>query len=87
MKSQYEYNDIHSCFSKDIDDTIFLKVLLLEIRGLSISHSSYKEKEREKIKVSLIRETSLELNLENLWSGSRWIEEWERKKQQNTFKI
>lgn len=62
VKSQYAYNaDIHTCFNKDIDDSIFLEVLLMEIRGLSISHSSHKKKEREKIEISLIREiTSLE---------------------------
>lgn len=62
VKSQYAYNaDIHTCFNKDIDDSIYLEVLLMEIRGLSISHSSHKKKEREKIEISLIREiTSLE---------------------------
>lgn len=62
VKSQYAYNaDTHTCFSKDIDDSIFLEVLLMEIRGLSISYSSHKKKEREKIEFSLIREiTSLE---------------------------
>lgn len=45
VKSQYAYNaDIHTCFNKDIDDSIFLEVLLMEIRGLSISHSSHKKK-------------------------------------------
>lgn len=40
VKSQYAYNaDIHTFFSKDIDDSIFLEVLLMEIRGLSISYS------------------------------------------------
>lgn len=57
VKSQYAYNaHNHTFFSKDIDDSIFLEVLLMEIRGLSISYSSHKKKEREKIEISLVNE-------------------------------
>lgn len=57
VKSQYAYNaDTHTCFSKDIDDSIFPEVLLMEIRGLSISYSYHKKKETENIENSLIRE-------------------------------
>ena len=72
LKIQYDYSDnvyISSGNTKEVDDSLFLEVLLMEIRGLSISYSSYKKKEQEKIEVSLINDiTALEsqeqINLE-----------------------
>ena len=40
----------------DIDDSTLLEVLLMEIRGATISYSSYKKKEKEKQEMSLLDE-------------------------------
>ena len=48
-----------------INDQLFLEVLLMELRGISISYSSYKHKEQNKRENELIeRITSLENNLD-----------------------
>lgn len=91
VKSQYAYNaDIHTFFSKDIDDSIFLEVLLMEIRGLSISYSSHKKKEREKIEISLVNEiTSLEsqehINFELIEQKKSNLENLRKRKLQGHF--
>ena len=41
---------------KDLLMTAFLDILLMEIRGITISHSSYKKREKEKKERSLILE-------------------------------
>lgn len=57
VKSQYVYNvDIYIFFSKDIDDSIFLEVFFMEIRGFFILYLFYKKKEREKIEIFLVNE-------------------------------
>ena len=49
-----------------INDQLFLETLLMEIRGKSISYSSYKTKQGEKIEKELIKKIeSLEANLSN----------------------
>lgn len=39
----------------DINHSIFLEVLLMEIRSITISYSSFKKKEREKIEITLLK--------------------------------
>ena len=54
MKIQYDYSDnlyICSGNTKEVGDSLFLEVLLMEIRGLSISYSSYKKKEQGKMEI------------------------------------
>ena len=54
MKIQYDYSDnlyICSGNTKEVDDSLFLEVLLMEIRSLSISYSSYKNKEQGKMEI------------------------------------
>ena len=47
-----------------INDQLFLETLLMEIRGKSISYSSYKKKETDKLETQLIKEIEgLESNL------------------------
>lgn len=46
-----DYNYIDS-----IDDSAFLEVLLMEIRGITISYSSYKKKNRDQLEKSLVEE-------------------------------
>ena len=49
-----------------INDQLFLETLLMELRGKSISYSSYKKKEREKRETDLIKNIeALESNLSN----------------------
>lgn len=42
--------------TEDIDDSSFLDVLLMEIRGITISYSTFKKKERENKEKSLLEE-------------------------------
>ena len=54
MKIQYDYSDnlyICSGNTKEVGDSLFLEVLLMEIRGLSIFYSSYKKKEQGKMEI------------------------------------
>ena len=52
-----------------INDQLFLEVLLMELRGISIPYSSYKHKEQNKRENKLIeRITSLENNLDTTCS-------------------
>lgn len=48
----------------DINHSIFLEVLLMEIRSITISYSSFKKKEREKIEITLLKD------IENIESQS-----------------
>ena len=38
----------------NIDDSLFFEILLMEIRGTSISHASYRKKERNLLEKNLI---------------------------------
>lgn len=51
---QYSKSDTDN--TRSIDDSILLEVLLMEIRGVTISYSSYKKKQREKQEISLLEE-------------------------------
>ena len=51
VSSEDEYN-----FCDSMDDSTFLEALLLEIRGITISYSSFKKKERNQLENSLIDE-------------------------------
>lgn len=42
--------------TEDIDDSSFLDVLLMEIRGITISYSTFKKKKREDKENSLLEE-------------------------------
>lgn len=42
--------------TEDIDDSSFLDVLLMEIRGITISYSTFKKKKRENKEKSLLEE-------------------------------
>ena len=43
-------------YERSLDYSTFLDILLMEIRGITISHSSYKKREKEKKEKSLILE-------------------------------
>ena len=46
-----------------VDDAVFFNVLLMEIRGMTISYSSFKKREKDQLEKSLIKEIeSLEEN-------------------------
>ena len=49
VKIQYDYSDnLHICsgYTKELDNSLFLEVLLMEIKGLSISNLTCKKKEQ-----------------------------------------
>lgn len=52
-----------------INDQIFLDVLFMEIRGISISHSSYRKKENDKREKQLMSELEL-LETDNRWASN-----------------
>jgi hypothetical protein len=42
--------------NNDIDESLFLEVLMMEIRGATISYSAYKKKEKDRIEKQLLDE-------------------------------
>ena len=64
----YNFENIHEISNDDLHFTInsqlFLETLLMEIRGKTISYSSYKRKERDKIERDLLKDIdTLECNV------------------------
>ena len=64
----YNFENIHEISNDDLHFTInsqlFVETLLMEIRGKTISYSSYKRKERDKIERDLLKEIdTLECNV------------------------
>lgn len=57
VQDQYLHDD-------DINHSIFVEVLLMEIRSITISYSSFKKKERDKIEITLLKD------IENIESQS-----------------
>lgn len=56
VKNQYNQT-LHGMESRAIaDDSVFFDILLMEIRGVTISYSSFKKKEKDKLEKSLINE-------------------------------
>ena len=67
----YDSNNIHNVDNENlqllIDDQLFFEVLLMEIRGKTISYASYKKKERNRYEKRLTEEiTYLETNLNEI---------------------
>ena len=57
VQNQYKHSDNNlNYIDDDLDHSIFLEVLLMEIRSITISHSSFKKKERDKIENALLEE-------------------------------
>lgn len=52
--------------TEDIDDSSFLDVLLMEIRGITISYSTFKKKKRENKEKSLLEEINKLQSEENI---------------------
>ena len=64
VKECIEYSKLQNAYSNklgtsnnnELDDTLFLEVLLIKLKGFLFSYSSYKKKEQEKFEVFLINE-------------------------------
>jgi hypothetical protein len=67
----------------DIDDALFLETLLMEIRGMTISYSSYKKRERDTLETKLTEEIN-EIEINN--SGELGILEEKQKQLENIRK-
>ena len=63
---EYIRSDIDNIATDDIDDNMLLDVLLMKIRGITISYSSYKKKEREKEEMALMKEIEHLESFENM---------------------
>ena len=65
VKAQYNHSSVDS--KCKLNDSAFLEILLMEIRGITISYSSFKKKERNKLECTLIEEINdIEHNCENV---------------------
>jgi hypothetical protein len=85
MNNIHEISDGNTLFT--IDDQLFLETLLFEIRGKTISYSSYIKKKKDKKEKELIKEIkNIEEDIsennvdENVLKGN--VEELENKKQE-----
>ena len=60
VKKQYQKHSTKNAddpnYIEIVDDSILLEVLLMEIRGITISYSSYKKKEKDKLEKVLLNE-------------------------------
>ena len=60
VKKQYKKHSTKNAddpnYIEIVDDSILLEVLLMEIRGITISYSSYKKKEKDKLEKVLLNE-------------------------------
>ena len=62
IKVQY-FQSLNGAEFAQVDDAVFFDVLLMEIRGMTISYSSFKKREKDQLEKSLIKEIeSLEEN-------------------------
>ena len=79
------------CF--DIHDSLFLEILLMEIRGVAISHASFKKKQRNILEKKLIKEidnleintTNNTINFELLYEKKQALENIRKEKLQGHF--
>ena len=64
VRTQYNHSSVDSKYK--LNDSAFLEILLLEIREITISYSSFKKKERNKLECTPIEEINdIEHNCEN----------------------
>jgi hypothetical protein len=62
IKNQY-FQGLNGAEGALVDDAVFFDVLLMEIRGMTISYSCFRQREEDKLEKSLIKEIeSLEEN-------------------------